>query len=148
MTHYFKKAAIKKGVIYCFEYEEDNERQVLIGKCFMKLLTQLKFATAILNGTRLPSYPDDGTNPFLGDSQGIVDSPVPRCVMDGSCTKFDTWLEEQKFVREWGYDVSDDTEGDDVDYPMQVVFFTGKASRGMQLNIMRKCERRSVPVCP
>ena len=123
MTHHFKKAAIEMGVIYCFEDEEDDERRVLIRRNFRKLLTQLKFGTAVLNGTPLPTYPDDGTNPFLGDSQDIVDSPLPQCVMDGSCTKFDTWLEDQKCVHCWGYDISDDTEGDDVDYPIQVVNF-------------------------
>jgi len=125
MLHYFKKAAISEGVIYCFEEEEDDERQVLIRRNFRKLLTQLKFATAILNGTRLPSYPGDGTNPFLAGTQGNVEPALPRCVIDGSCTKFDTWLWEQKVVHEWGYDIGDDndTEGDDVDYPLQVVNF-------------------------
>ena len=122
MSHHFKRAAITRGVINYLENEED-ERRVVIRRNFKKLLTQLKFATAVLNGTRLPAYPDDGTNPFLGNNQGIVESPLPRCVMDGSCAKFEDWLEEQVNVHEWGYDISPFTDADDVEYPMCVVNF-------------------------
>ena len=121
LSHYFKRAAITTGVIYYLE--DEDEPEVAIRRNFKKLLTQLKFATAVLNGTRLPTYPDDGTNPFLGNNQVPVELPLPRCVMDGSCAKFEKWLSDQQLVHEWGYEVCPFTEEDDVDYPMAVVNF-------------------------
>ena len=119
MKHHFQRAALTIGPIYYLE-EEKDEPEVVIRRNFRKLLTQLKFATAVMNGTQMPNYPDDGSNPFLSDT-GIIESPLPQCVIDGSCTKFENWLNEQKFVHEWGYDISDMTEANAV--PMEVVNF-------------------------
>ena len=123
MTHHFKRAALTIGPIYYLGGEEEDEPEVIIRRNFRKLLTQLKFATAVMNGTQMPRYPDDGSNPFLNDNTGIIESPLPQCVINGSCTKFESWLDGQKFVHEWGYDICEMIEGDDVDYPMAVVNF-------------------------
>ena len=115
------RAAISKGPIYYLEDEDD--KQVVIKRNFKRLLTQLKFAAAVMNGTPLSVYTDDGMNPFLGNNPEHVDSPLPTCVVEGSCAKFVTWLQEQKCVWEWGYEISPFIDVDDVPYPMAVVNF-------------------------
>ena len=117
LSHYFMRAAIRKGTIYYLEDEDDE--QVAIRRNFKRLLTQLKFATAVMNGTRLSVYADDGMNPFLDNNseQLGADPPLPNCVVEGSCAKFESWLQEQQYVWEWGYDISPE------DIPMVVVNF-------------------------
>ena len=109
------RAAISMGTIYYLEDEDDE--QVAIRRNFKRLLTQLKFATAVMNGTCLSVYTDDGMNPFLGSNPEHTDPPLPICVVEGSCAKFESWLHDQQYVWEWGYDISP------VDFPMAVVNF-------------------------
>lgn len=125
MCHYFMRAAMSTGVINYLEDETDS--QVAIRRNFMNLLTQLKFAVAVTNGTRLPAYSDDGSNPFINGAENVVDAALPRCVVNGSCAKFEHWLWEQQMVHEWGYDISPFTEVDDVEYPLCVVNFYREA---------------------
>ena len=121
MTHYFMRAATEEG---CIDYLEDTgemEIEEAIQQNFKRLLTQLKFAVAVMNGTPLPCYPGDGKNPFLNDA-GCKDMTLPKCVVEGSCKKFEDWLDAQKCVHEWGYDICPFTDPD-IDLPMAVVNF-------------------------
>ncbi len=65
------RAAITTGVINYVENEGDP--QVAIWNNFKNLLTQLKFAVAVMNGTRLPTYLDDGSNPFTDGVENLVE---------------------------------------------------------------------------
>ena len=124
MYHYFKKVATTKGVIYYGEKnddeeDEEDERQPekIVLDEFKRLLTQLKFAVAVMNGTSLPGYPENANNPYLLENSGCEDKPLPDCIVNGSYEKFTWWLEEQKAVHEWGYDM------DVTDIPKHVVIF-------------------------
>ena len=121
LSHYFMRAAISKGTIYYLKDEDDE--QVVIKRNFKRLLTQLKFAAAVMNGTPLSVYTDNGMNPFLGKNTDHGDSPLPTCVLEGSCAKFVTWLQEQKDVWEWGNNIRPFMDADDVPYTMAVVNF-------------------------
>ena len=125
MSHYYKRAAIKEGVIYYLDNEDEPEEAVR--ENFKHLLTQLKFTTAVMNGTPLPEYPGDGQNPYLQGRQNCQDTPLPRCIIDGSCAKFFSWLEDQQEVHQWGYDINEGMSLDDVTYPLSVINFYREA---------------------
>ena len=127
ISHYLKKVATTNGVIYYGEDDEDHrEFEKVVLDDFKRLLTQLKFAVAVMNGTSLPKYPENAENPYILKGSGCEDRPLPECIVKGSYGKFMWWLSDQKTVHEWGYDISgydicDDIE--EVDIPMCVVNF-------------------------
>jgi hypothetical protein len=125
ISHYLKKVATKKGVIYYGENDEDHrEPKKVVLDDYKRLLTQLKFAVVVMNGTSLPCYPDNAENPYILKGSGCEDRPLPDCIVKGSYEKFMWWLSDQQTVHEWGYDISgydicDDIE--EVGIPMCVV---------------------------
>ena len=127
ISHYLKKVATQKGVIYYGEEDEDHrEPKKVVLDDFQRLLTQLKFAVAVMNGTSLPCYPDNAENPYLLKGSRCEDRPLPECIVKGSYEKFMLWLSDQQYVHEWGYDIPgfdicDDIE--EVDIPPCVVNF-------------------------
>jgi len=129
MAYYFKKAAMELGAIYYprgdtnDSYSDKEDHEVIL-KDFRRLLTQLKFAVAIMNGTSLPAYPATAKNPFITRGSGCKDMSLPDCVLGGSYRNFMNWLDDQKAVHEWGYEFygfEDEEELPDV--PMYVVNF-------------------------
>ena len=124
ISHYLKKVATKKGVIYYGEEDEDHrEPEKVVLDDFKRLLTQLKFAVAVMNGTSLPCYPDNAENPYILKGSGCEDRPLPECIVKGSYEKFMWWLSDQQAVHVWGYDIYDGCDISEVDIPMYVVNF-------------------------
>jgi hypothetical protein len=124
ISHYLKKVATTKGVIYYGEEDEDDrETEKVVLDDFKRLLTQLKFAVAVMNGTSLPCYPDNAENPYILKGSGCEDRPLPECIVKGSYEKFMWWLSDQQAVHVWGYDIYDGCDISEVDIPMYVVNF-------------------------
>lgn len=119
LSHYFMRAVLSKGAIYYLEDVDDEN--ATIQSNFRKLLSQLKFAAAITNGTPLPHYLEEGMK--LVNNPQLVEPPLPLCIIDGSYNKFLNWFSQQQCVWEWGYDICPCTAENDVEYPMAVVNF-------------------------
>ena len=119
LRHYFMRAVLSKGAIYYLEDVDDEN--ATIQSNFRKLLSQLKFAAAITNGTPLPHYSEEGMK--LVNNPQLVEPPLPLCIIDGSYNKFLNWFSQQQCVWEWGYDICPCTAENDVEYPMAVVNF-------------------------
>ena len=148
MTYFFKKAAMKVGVIdYPNHGVESDEDSITVYHDFNRLLTELKFAVAVMNGKWSPMYSGNGDNPFLHpfvgsnlndthNELGAMCIPkstlLPKCVVEGSYATFKDWLAIQKSVHEWGYDIYPGAV--DFEMPMDVVNYYRCAS-DLSLNL-------------
>ena len=123
MKYYFKKSVMEEGIWEYREYSDNyghaNQR---IEKDFKRLLSQLKFSVAVMNGTPLPQHPSHAINPFLLKESPHQDTPLPYCIVNGSLKKFLDWLHDEQCVVDWGTDIPYEQENDqDYNIPLYVV---------------------------